>query len=81
MTSTTPAEDRAWLDHVASLRRKKITFNEDEIWALYRLLATERTTGTRKHLPDLAPELDFALGMALSKLSDAVASLQEKESV
>lgn len=68
---TTVAEENALFDHVRSLRKVKLTFNEDQIWVLYRLVATERATGTPKLLPDLSPELDHAMGMALAQLSDA----------
>lgn len=68
---TTAADDRALCDRVRTLRKVKLTFNEDQIWALYRLVAAERTTGTPKLLPDLSPELDHAMGMALAQLSDA----------
>lgn len=68
---TTTAEDRAWLERVRTLRRKKILLNEDEIWALYQLIVAERSSNTPTLLPDLPPHLDRALGMALAKLSDA----------
>lgn len=68
---TTAAEDRAWLERVRTLRRKKLLFNEDEIWVLYRLIVAERSSNTPTLLPDLTPELDHAMGMALAKLSDA----------
>ena len=69
--NTTPAEDRALCDRLRTLRKVKLTFNEDQVWVLYRLVAAERTTGTPRPLPDLSPELDHALGMALAQLSDA----------
>lgn len=56
-------------EHVRSLRRAKITLNEDEIWVLYRLLVEESST------PFVFPESDavhrHAVGMALAKLSSA----------
>jgi len=67
----TVAEENALFEHVRSLRKVKLTFNEDQVWVLYRLVAAERTTGTPRPLPDLSPELDHALGMALAQLSDA----------
>lgn len=76
---TTPAEDRALHEHVRTLRRIKLTFNEDELWVMYRLLATERTTGSPTLLPDLPRELDHAMGMALAKVSDAVLTLQDRK--
>jgi len=75
----TPAEDLALHEHVRTLRKVKLTFNEDQIWVLYRLLVAERTTGTPTLLPDLPRELDHAIGMALAKLSHAVLALQERE--
>lgn len=68
---TTADEDRAWLEHVRTLRRKKLIFNEDEIWVLYRLIVAERSSDTPTLLPDLPPELNYAMGMALAKLSEA----------
>lgn len=68
---TTAAEDRSLHEHVRTLRRKKILLNEDEIWVLYRLIVAERSSNTPTLLPDLTPELDHAMGMALAKLSDA----------
>lgn len=67
----TSAEDRAWLEHVRTLRRKKLVFSEDEIWVLYRLIVAERSSDKPTLLPDLPPELNHAMGMALAKLSDA----------
>jgi len=65
----TVAEERALFERVTTLRRVKITLNEDEVWVLYRLLVQESRT------PSVFPETDtvhrHALGMALAKLSDA----------
>lgn len=70
-TARTAAEDRALLEHVATLRRVKVTFNEDEIWALYRLLVAELSTDTPCLLPELHKEHEFAMSAALTKVSDA----------
>lgn len=68
---STTAKDRAFFEHVRTLRRKKILLNEDEIWVLYQLVVAERSDDRPTLLPDLPPVLDHALGMALTKLSDA----------
>jgi hypothetical protein len=68
---TTAAEDRALFEHVRSLRKAKLTFNEDQIWVLYRLLVRERSDGAPTLLPGLSREHDHAMGMALAQLSDA----------
>ena len=65
------ADDRAWLAHVATLRRVKLTLNEEEIWALYRLAATEMTTTTPCLLLEPHAEHERAMGTALAKLSVA----------
>lgn len=67
----TAAEDRAPTDHVMSLRRKNLTLNEDEIWVLYRLLASELGTLTPSVFPDSDTVHRHPAGMALAKLSDA----------
>lgn len=73
MTNRTsaPAEERALYEHVRSLRKVKFTFNEDQIWVLYRLLVAERRDDTPSVMPELPLELDHAMGMALAQLSDA----------
>jgi hypothetical protein len=68
---STPEEDRALFDHVRTLRRVKVTLNEDEIWVLYQLIVRERSDGGPTLLPGLSREHDHAMGMALAKLSDA----------
>lgn len=75
MTNRTAAEDRALLAHVAALRRVKLTFNEDEIWVLYRLLVEELRAGTPSLFPETDAEYRHAAGMALAKLSSAVMDL------
>jgi hypothetical protein len=72
---TTPAEDRALFEHVRSLRKVKFTFNEDQIWVLYRLLVRERSDGAPTLLPGLSREHDHAMGVALAQLSDAYIDL------
>jgi hypothetical protein len=72
---TTAAENRNLHEHVRSLRKVKLMFNEDQIWVLYRLLVAERSGGVPKLLPDLSRELDHAMGMALAQLSDAYIDL------
>ena len=72
---TTAAEDRSIHDHVRSLRKVKLTFNEDQIWVLYRLLVRERSNGAPTLLPGLSREHDHAMGMALAQLSDAYIDL------
>jgi hypothetical protein len=71
MTERTVTDEQALFESVANLRRVKLTFNENEIWALYRLLVAERSDNRPTLLPDLAPELSHAMGTALAKLSDA----------
>lgn len=70
-TRRTAEEDRALHAHVATLRRVKLTLNENEIWVLYRLVVAERSDDRPTLLPDLPEELEHAMGMALAKLSSA----------
>lgn len=69
--TATATEANALFEHVRSLRRVKLTLNEDQIWVLYRLIVAERSSDRPTLLPDLPFELDHALGMALATLSDA----------
>jgi len=77
--TTTPAEDRALFEHVHSLRKVKLTLNEDQVWVLYRLLVAEQHDGSPTLLPPLSRELDHAMGMTLAQLSDAYIGLNTPE--
>jgi hypothetical protein len=72
---TTAAKNRALIEHVRTLRKVKLTFNEDQIWVLCQLVVAERAGDTPKLLRFLPHELDHALGMALAQLSDAYIAL------
>lgn len=67
----TAAEDRSWLEYVRTLRRVKVTLNEDEVLALYHLIVAERSDNMPSILPGLPSDLKYAMGTALAKLSDA----------
>jgi hypothetical protein len=70
--AATAAEDRALMDHIAALRRKKITLNEDEIWYLYRLAVADLSTNTPCGIANEDHDEHRNAGhMALAKLSDA----------